>query len=116
MYRYMTDTPTIKFITRPPSQSFKNIQTDERKKAFILNLNDEICLFQCSSRADMDDWSRDIQAYGDPRSGGVSGGGPGERRSLRATTSNGFDDFNGEKIIHIRYKKYFVNDCFLLVI
>ncbi len=61
----------------------------------------------------MDDWSRDIETYGEPRSGGgggVSVGGPAERRSLHATNSNGFDDFNGEtstsrKIHIICYKK-----------
>ncbi|XP_064399054.1 uncharacterized protein LOC135345566 [Halichondria panicea] len=105
---------------------FKNIHRDEHKKAFILNLNDEVCLFQCTSRADMDDWSRDIETYGEPRSGGgggVSVGGPAERRSLHATNSNGFDDFNGipdDETFPVRLRKsntiVFSGPCLLEVL
>ena len=41
----------------------KSVQKVEAKKAFVLNLNDEVCMFQCASRADMDDWYRDVQKY-----------------------------------------------------
>ena len=77
--------------TRTHTQNFKSVQTDEQKKAFILNLNDDVCMFMCSSRADMDDWYRDLQSYGEPRSGGA-------RAPLRASISNTSDDFSGKSV------------------
>lgn len=43
----------------------------DRKKAFLVVVNDESIMFQCSSRAEMDDWFRDLQYY----TGGQGGGG-----------------------------------------
>ena len=44
------------------------METLERKKAFVLALHDESVMFQCSSRAEMDDWHSDLRYY----SGGSS--------------------------------------------
>lgn len=54
-------------------QSVRNIETLERKKAFVLILRDsESCMFQCSSRADMEDWYRDINHHNSGRTGSMS--------------------------------------------
>ena len=52
----------------------RNIETAEKKKAFVLHLPDEVCMFQCASRAELDDWHRDILTY---RGGGTLSGGRG---------------------------------------
>ena len=44
-------------------QTLRSVQILDRKKAFVLNLQEESCMFQCSSRADMEDWHRDISHY-----------------------------------------------------
>lgn len=41
----------------------------ERKKAFVLLLQDESVMFQCSSRVEMEDWHRDLQYYTGSRRG-----------------------------------------------
>lgn len=51
-----------KTVSLSPS-SLRNVEILDRKKAFVLNLQDESCMFQCSSRADMEDWYRDINHY-----------------------------------------------------
>ena len=50
----------------------RNVEAAEKKKAFVLYLPDEICMFQCTSRAELDDWHRDILTYrgGGPLTGG----------------------------------------------
>ena len=50
----------------------RNIETAEKKKAFVLYIPDEVCMFQCASRAELDDWHRDILTY---RGGGTLTGG-----------------------------------------
>lgn len=54
------------------TQSLRNIQTLERKKAFVVILSDESCMFQCASRADMEDWCRDIQRYSSGHRGAMA--------------------------------------------
>ena len=52
----------------------KGINTIDKKKAFLLTLSDDVCLFQCSSRADMDDWYKDLSRCRYNRSGSQGGG------------------------------------------
>lgn len=60
-----------KIISLSPS-TLRNVQILDRKKAFVLNLQEESCMFQCSSRADMEDWHRDIGHYSSSTSRNVT--------------------------------------------
>lgn len=39
----------------------QDVQSAERKKAFEVHLPDDVSSFTCSSKADMEDWVRDIR-------------------------------------------------------
>jgi len=39
----------------------QDLQSAERRKAFEVHLPDDVSLFICSSKADMEDWVRDIR-------------------------------------------------------
>ena len=58
----MTQNTPIKTLTLSPTS---RIETIGNKKAFVLN-NDtgaDAMMFVCQSRADMEDWARDIKRY-----------------------------------------------------
>ena len=65
----------------------RNIETAEKKKAFVLHLPDEVCMFQCASRAELDDWHRDILTY--RGGGGMLGGGRGSMSGVPNSSFGG---------------------------
>lgn len=64
----------------------RNIETADKKKAFVLHLPDEVCMFQCASRAELDDWHRDILTY---RGGGAMAGGRGSMSGVPNSSFGG---------------------------
>ena len=74
------------------SIQLRTVDTAEKKKAFVLHLPDEVCMFQCASRAELDDWHRDILTY---RGGTLSGA----RGSLSGPSSScsGGEIYEGTK-------------------
>ena len=49
----------VKPVGEPPSLTFSP-SLPERKKGFLVELLEETMMLQCTSKADMEDWVRDI--------------------------------------------------------
>jgi len=82
----------------------QDVQSAERRKAFEVHLPDDVSLFICSSKADMEDWVRDIRRLCNTR-GSSSSSFNGELPDNNANGQALYEDIPNDETFRVRLRK-----------